>query len=179
MACCLWKRISRMPLNSAIVCLLLAISILRDGVTLNRHGNRIQCLTNAFSLPQQQLAISKRQIHHTNIRPRQQQQQQKQKQQYKNRQRSTDTIRLSATIPFYATDVGSDQNKDTDETTSSSPPFLIESISSTPGSGDAIYKTIANLCIDVFFKVSIVVDGNAITNAMQCNDEYGNRDANI
>lgn len=139
------KRIHRLFLNSTIG-FLLTILILQDGFAPKIYGNRDACLTDAFSVPQQKLAISKRASRkHSSARQQQ-------------RQRNTDTfvairdtetIVLHATIPFYASDVERKQ-----EEKNPSPAFVIESISRRPGPGEAIYKDIADLCIDVFFKVS-------------------------
>ena len=153
MACCLLKRIPRLFAGSTMG-LLLIILTLQDGITHNNHG------VNALLPPQRQLATQKRhQISHrrrgqpNNNYPCQVLQQQILQNRPFDRETGSDTIRLFAALPFYATDVSNNKNKDDDDDKNPLPPFLIESITSTPGSGDAIYKTIANLCIDVFFKV--------------------------
>lgn len=140
MASSLLKRIPTLFVGSTIG-LLLTFLILQDCVTHNNH--------HANALPQRQLAT---QNHRTNCRQYHQipQQQQQQLHRHEVFNRNTDTIRLSAAIPFYATDVQSKEKAKNNK--NPSPPFLIESITSSPGSGDAIYKSVANLCIDVFFK---------------------------
>eukprot|EP00536_Pseudo-nitzschia_multiseries_P014974 jgi/Psemu1/291753/fgenesh1_pg.796_\ len=47
------------------------------------------------------------------------------------------------------------------------PAFIIESISQTEPSGDAIYKTISNLCIDVFFKELLDPSGKGRVNFLK------------
>lgn len=94
-------------------------------------------------MPQQKLAISKR--------SREKHRSARQQQRERNLDtlvtiRDTETIVLHAALPFYASDVKKKQ-----EEKNPPPPFLIESISRRPS--EAIYKDIANLCIDVFFKV--------------------------
>ena len=91
--------------------------------------------------------------HHPNQQQRRIIQQQKEDQNSINRIIPTSRrIRrpLGASIPFFM-DVNRSLEKADNEVTA--PPFLIESISNQKPSGDAIYKTISNLCIDVFFKV--------------------------
>lgn len=48
-----------------------------------------------------------------------------------------------------------------------SPAFVIESISQTDPSGDAIFKTISNLCIDVFFKELLDPSGKGRVNFLK------------
>ena len=151
MVSCLLKRIPQLFVGSTIG-LLFMLLILQACVTRNNH--------HANALPQRQLATQKHRTnsrqHYRHIPQQQQQQQQQQLHRHELFNRNTDTIRLSAAIPFYATDVQSNkqpQNKNL------SPPFLIESITSTPGSGDAIYKSVANLCIDVFFREQLDPSG--------------------
>lgn len=88
---------------------------------------------------------------------------------------TTRTIQpLCAVIPFYANDVteeanqnnnnNNENNNDTD-----SPAFIIESISRTPfvEGSDEIYKTIANLCIDVFFRELLDPTGKGNVNLLK------------
>jgi len=97
-----------------------------------------------------------------------QQQQQQQQQQRGNEQRSIRVggrIRrpLGASIPFFVdVDNRGLGNPDNDE--DRAPAFLIECISQTEPSGDAIYKTISNLCIDVFFKELLDPSGKGRVN---------------
>jgi hypothetical protein len=124
---------------------------------------------NALSLPQPLTGSRKQRRTQRQQSPSQSQSQKRiplqQLQQFvqMKRQRKAPTTRtiqpLCAVIPFYANDVteeanqnnnnNNENNNDTD-----SPAFIIESISRTPfvEGSDEIYKTIANLCIDVFFR---------------------------
>ena len=135
------KRIPRLFFNSAIG-FLLTILIIQDGFTCMLHRNRNPSMTNAFSVPHQKLAVSKRaRRKHSSTR---QQQRQGNPDTFVTI-RDTETIVLRAALPFYASDVENSQ-----EEKNQAPPFLIESISRRPN--EAIFKDIANLCIDVFFK---------------------------
>ena len=112
------------------------------GININNDigGPRVSFVADAFS--PSQLAISPRSQNQTR---RQQQQQQQQ-----NSIRIVTSTPLYASIPF-GVDIGNDRrSEETDEDTT--PAFLIETISKSPR--DTIFKTISNLCIDVFFKVS-------------------------
>mmetsp|Transcript_8145 Transcript_8145/g.17560 ORF Transcript_8145/g.17560 Transcript_8145/m.17560 type:complete len:417 (+) Transcript_8145:272-1522(+) len=71
---------------------------------------------------------------------------------------------LGATIPFFM-DV--DRSLETADDDVTAPPFLIESISKQKPSGDAIYKTISNLCIDVFFKELLDPSGKGRVNLLK------------
>ena len=121
---------------------LLTILIIQDGFTYRLHRNSNPYFTNAFSVPHQKLAISKgaRRNHSST----QQQQRQRNPDTFVTI-RDTEIIVLRAALPFYASDVENSQ-----EEKNEAPPFLIESISRRPN--DSIFKDIANLCIDVFFK---------------------------
>jgi len=154
MASRLLKRIPRLFVGSTIG-LLFTLLILQDFVKHNNH--------HANALPQRQLATQK---HRTNSRQHDRQipQQQQQLHRHEVFNRNRDTIRLSAAIPFYATDVQSNKQP---KNKKPSPPFLIESITSTPGSGDAIYKSVANLCIDVFFKEQLDPSGKGNVNLLK------------
>lgn len=147
-----------MFLNSAIG-FLLTILIFQDGFAPKIYGNRNAFLTDAFSVPQQKLAISKRaRRKHSSAR---QQQRQRNTDTFVSI-RDTETIVLQAAIPFYASDVERNQ-----EEKNASPPFVIESISRRPGPGEAIYKDIADLCIDVFFKELLDPSGKGNVNLLK------------
>jgi len=148
---------------------------------LNTNGSdttTVAFFANALSLPQP-LTGSREQ------RRIQQQQSQPQKlpslQQLKpfvQRQSKAPTTRtippLCAAIPFYANDVTEEANPNNNNNNennndTNSPAFLIESISRTPfvEGSDEIYKTIANLCIDVFFRELLDPTGKGNVNLLK------------
>ena len=144
-----------------IACNVVSLSLWRDSRDTASSSNGIAFVADAFSRPQR-LAVS-------TTRQQQQQQQQQQHRRTPNENtpfrilRNTDGTRipLFAAIPFYVTEVENENDDDDrtkttagDATDTDTPAFLIETISGAPSSisGDFIYKTIANLCIDVFFK---------------------------
>ena len=82
-------------------------------------------------------------------------QQQQQKQQ--RRRLATTTTSLFASIPLIS-DNAYDLEDDVRTSTAvleKSPAFIIETLSKTPPSNDEIFQTISDMCIDVFFKVSL------------------------
>jgi hypothetical protein len=120
------KRIPRVFFGSKICLAFLILIVCHISYT----SNRIAFFANAFSR------------RHRNQGGRQQQR--------RNHNGEIDTtIPLFAAIPFYVTEVKKEAGE-----ADAVPAFLIETISGAPSSisGDAIYKTIANMCIDVFFK---------------------------
>ena len=144
-------RISRFFFGSKTLLVLLLLIISRPSTTRRHHGTdccgiggRLSFVADAFS--PSYLVIS----------PQQRYQNQRQLQQQQQNSIRIAIIRpLYASIPYFTVDIGDDGRlEETDEDTS--PAFLIESISKSPSgpSGDTIFKTISNMCIDVFFKVS-------------------------
>ena len=134
------RRLERIPRL-----LVLLVSIACQGVSLrypeNETGRRMGIFADAFSLPHQ-LAVKKFQKRAGEIDYNDNN--------HNSPSRNTNTIKLSATIPFYATDVTDKKEK---KGSNNSPAFLIESISRVPNVREKTYKSIADLCIDVFFKV--------------------------
>lgn len=70
---------------------------------------------------------------------------------------------IGAAIPFFV-DIENDLDSFGND---SVPAFLIEPISKLPPSGDTIYKTISNLCIDVFFKELLDPSGKGNVNFLK------------
>lgn len=105
---------------------------------------RIEVFANALIQPQR-LAVS------TQTRHRNYNRQQQLKQFDQHSIRKADTIQLFAAVPYFVTEVGKDRKE---AKGNNSQAYIIEPISKKPIAGDKIYNTIANLCIDVFFKVS-------------------------
>jgi hypothetical protein len=92
------------------------------------------------------------------------------RQKQQRRRIATTTTTLYAAIPLNsdAIPLNSDNAYDLEdgvrtsasESESESPAFIIETLSKTPPSSDEIFRTISDLCIDVFFKELLDPSGN-------------------
>jgi len=78
---------------------------------------------------------------------------------------TTTTIPLGASVPLATTDAGR-RSSAKESSSAAAPIFLIESIPRDP-SGDAIFKAISNLCIDVFFKELLDPSGKGNVNFLK------------
>jgi len=115
----------------------------------------------------------------TTLHRKQQQQQQQQnhyyfqgqgqlpkiRQKQQRRRIATTTTTLYAAIPLnsdnaYDLEDGVRTSASESESESESPAFIIETLSKTPPSSDEIFRTISDLCIDVFFKELLDPSGN-------------------
>lgn len=165
------ERITRVFFGSNI-CLVFLILIACNVVShlhdsSDTANNGIAFFVDAFSRPQR-LAVS------TTRQQRQQNRRTHNDAPFRIIRGETDdtTIPLFAAIPFYVTEVENDDDRkkkagetiDTD-----TPAFLIETITGAPSSisGDFIYKKIANLCIDVFFKELLDPTGKGSVNLLK------------
>mmetsp|Transcript_9557 Transcript_9557/g.22561 ORF Transcript_9557/g.22561 Transcript_9557/m.22561 type:complete len:431 (-) Transcript_9557:88-1380(-) len=175
------KRISRFftgPASSSLLLLLLLLA--QDAVLYNRGNDRhlgssrrIAFFTDAFSQQPRHLATTplKQQAGRQN-RQRQRQQQQKQHSTTTFTKvvdiataATTTTIPLGASVPLATTDAGR-RSSAKESSSAAAPIFLIESIPRDP-SGDAIFKAISNLCIDVFFKELLDPSGKGNVNFLK------------
>ena len=158
------KRIPRLPFDSALYGLpFLLICCYCCCCVLDKHT---PVFVDAFPLSRQQLSgISiAPSHHHSHLQPQQLRIQCLKGLTARNNHQPVShtsskhraTIHLFAALPFYATETSEKSQSQQEQTTHpDAPAFVIDSITQVPGAdsgSDELYKTIANLCINVFFQ---------------------------